>query len=54
MTELLRDRPDILAQYHRMFRYIMVDEYQDTNNRAVPLVAAARAVAQEHLLRRRR
>ena len=31
MTELLRDRPDILAQYHRMFRYIMVDEYQDTN-----------------------
>ena len=31
MTELLRDQPDILAQYHRMFRYIMVDEYQDTN-----------------------
>jgi DNA helicase II / ATP-dependent DNA helicase PcrA len=31
MTELLRDHPDILAQYHRMFRYIMVDEYQDTN-----------------------
>jgi DNA helicase II / ATP-dependent DNA helicase PcrA len=31
MTELLRDHPDILAQYHRMFRYILVDEYQDTN-----------------------
>jgi DNA helicase II / ATP-dependent DNA helicase PcrA len=31
MTELLRDQPDILAQYHRMFRYILVDEYQDTN-----------------------
>jgi DNA helicase II / ATP-dependent DNA helicase PcrA len=31
MTEVLRDHPDILAQYHRMFRYIMVDEYQDTN-----------------------
>jgi DNA helicase-2/ATP-dependent DNA helicase PcrA len=31
MTELLRDKPDILAQYHRMFRYILVDEYQDTN-----------------------
>ncbi len=31
MTELLRDRPDILAHYHRIFRYILVDEYQDTN-----------------------
>ena len=31
MTELLRTQPDILAQYHRMFRYILVDEYQDTN-----------------------
>ncbi|HEY7578034.1 MAG TPA: UvrD-helicase domain-containing protein [Acetobacteraceae bacterium] len=31
MTEALRNHPDILAQYHRMFRYILVDEYQDTN-----------------------
>ncbi len=31
MTEILRTKPDILAQYHRMFRYILVDEYQDTN-----------------------
>jgi DNA helicase-2/ATP-dependent DNA helicase PcrA len=31
MTELLRNNADILAQYHRMFRYILVDEYQDTN-----------------------
>jgi len=31
MTELLRGQPDVLAQYHRMFRYILVDEYQDTN-----------------------
>ena len=31
MTELLRDQPEILAQYHRMFRYVLVDEYQDTN-----------------------
>jgi DNA helicase-2/ATP-dependent DNA helicase PcrA len=30
-TELLRTEPDILAQYHRLFRYILVDEYQDTN-----------------------
>ena len=31
MTELLRDQPDVLAQYQRLFRYILVDEYQDTN-----------------------
>jgi len=31
MTEVLREHPDVLAQYHRMFRYILVDEYQDTN-----------------------
>jgi DNA helicase-2/ATP-dependent DNA helicase PcrA len=31
VTEILRTQPDILAQYHRMFRYILVDEYQDTN-----------------------
>jgi DNA helicase-2/ATP-dependent DNA helicase PcrA len=24
-------RPDILAEYHRRFRYLLVDEYQDTN-----------------------
>ncbi len=28
---LLRDHPDVLADYHRRFRYILVDEYQDTN-----------------------
>ncbi len=31
MTEILRTQPDVLAQYHRSFRYILVDEYQDTN-----------------------
>jgi DNA helicase-2/ATP-dependent DNA helicase PcrA len=31
MTELMREQPDVLALYHRMFRYILVDEYQDTN-----------------------
>ena len=31
MTEILRAHPDVLNQYHRMFRYILVDEYQDTN-----------------------
>jgi DNA helicase-2/ATP-dependent DNA helicase PcrA len=28
---LLRDNPDILQVYQRNFRYILVDEYQDTN-----------------------
>ncbi len=31
VTEILRTEPDVLAQYHRAFRYILVDEYQDTN-----------------------
>jgi DNA helicase-2/ATP-dependent DNA helicase PcrA len=31
MVEILRSQPDILADYHRRFRYILVDEYQDTN-----------------------
>ncbi len=28
---LLRDNPDVLEQYQDFFRYILVDEYQDTN-----------------------
>lgn len=31
MNILLRDNPDILRHYQEFFRYIMVDEYQDTN-----------------------
>ena len=31
MTEILRTQPEVLAEYHRSFRYILVDEYQDTN-----------------------
>ncbi len=31
MTEILRGHPEILAEYHRIFRYVLVDEYQDTN-----------------------
>jgi DNA helicase-2/ATP-dependent DNA helicase PcrA len=30
-TNLLKTDPEVLATYHRMFRYILVDEYQDTN-----------------------
>ncbi len=28
---LFQDHPDVAAEYQRMFRYILVDEYQDTN-----------------------
>ncbi|TWS93369.1 ATP-dependent helicase, partial [Reyranella sp. CPCC 100927] len=28
---LFQQHPDVLADYHRRFRYILVDEYQDTN-----------------------
>ncbi|WEX11369.1 UvrD-helicase domain-containing protein [Chelativorans sp. AA-79] len=28
---IFREHPDVLAEYHRRFRYILVDEYQDTN-----------------------
>jgi DNA helicase-2/ATP-dependent DNA helicase PcrA len=28
---LFQNRPDVLAEYHRRFRYLLVDEYQDTN-----------------------
>jgi DNA helicase-2/ATP-dependent DNA helicase PcrA len=31
MTEIFRTQTEVLAQYHRMFRYLLVDEYQDTN-----------------------
>jgi DNA helicase-2/ATP-dependent DNA helicase PcrA len=28
---LMQENPDVLAEYHGRFRYILVDEYQDTN-----------------------
>ena len=28
---LFQTNPDVLAEYHRQFRFILVDEYQDTN-----------------------
>lgn len=31
MNQLLRDNPDIKRHYQEFFRYILVDEYQDTN-----------------------
>ncbi len=45
VTEILRSHPEVLAQYHRMFRYILVDEYQDTN---LIQYLWLRLLAQEH------
>jgi DNA helicase-2/ATP-dependent DNA helicase PcrA len=28
---LFREHPDVLAEYHRRFKYMLVDEYQDSN-----------------------
>ena len=45
MTEIFRSQPDVLAEYHRRFRYILVDEYQDTN---VIQYLWLRLLAQQH------
>ncbi|MGN6099597.1 MAG: ATP-dependent helicase, partial [Devosia sp.] len=29
--QIFRDNPEVLAEYHARFRYILVDEYQDSN-----------------------
>ena len=45
MTRLLEENPDILEMYQNKFRYIMVDEYQDTN---LPQYKAVMLLAREH------
>jgi DNA helicase II / ATP-dependent DNA helicase PcrA len=42
---LWRENPDVLAQYQERFRYILVDEYQDTN---VAQYLWLRLLAQKH------
>ncbi len=44
-VRLLRDNPDILAHYRNLWRYLMIDEYQDTNHAQYVL---GRLIAQEH------
>ena len=38
-VELFEDNPDILEHYQNKYRYIMVDEYQDTNHAQFRLVS---------------
>lgn len=37
-VELFRDNPDVLSYYQNRFKYIMVDEYQDTNTAQFRLI----------------
>ncbi len=49
---LFRDNPDVLADYQRRFKYILVDEYQDTNVAQylwLRLIALGRAPGQQNL-----
>ena len=45
MTRLLEENPDVLEMYRNKFRYIMVDEYQDTN---LPQYKAVMLLAKGH------
>ena len=38
VVKLLRDRPEVLERYRHRYRYLMVDEYQDTNRAQYELV----------------
>ena len=42
---LFRDHPEVLAKYQDRFQYVLVDEYQDTNNAQYIIV---RRLAQHH------
>ncbi len=53
---LFRGQPDVLADFQKRFRYMLVDEYQDTNVAQYLWLQAPRAgqPEAEYLLRRRR
>ncbi len=38
-VRLLSQEPDVLARYQKQFRYVFVDEYQDTNNSQSMLIS---------------
>ena len=38
VEEIAEENPDVLSYYQNRFRYIMVDEYQDTNHAQFRLV----------------
>lgn len=44
MYELLRDFPEVLHKYQHKFKYIMIDEYQDTNGAQYQIIKLLAAV----------
>ena len=38
-VQILRENPDVLAKYQNLFKYVLVDEYQDTNKAQFILVS---------------
>ena len=50
---LLEQVPDVRAKWQRAFRYVLVDEYQDTNHAQYRLVRALLGAARQRLRRRR-
>ncbi len=45
VVQLFREQPAVLSKWQRQFRYILIDEYQDTNRAQYEL---ARLLAQKH------
>ncbi len=38
VARMLKEKPDLLARYHQQYRYLLVDEYQDTNSAQLVLL----------------
>jgi DNA helicase-2/ATP-dependent DNA helicase PcrA len=49
LRDLLRDHPEVAAQLSRTYRYVMVDEYQDTNPLQADIVRGL-AVAHQNVM----
>src|SRR5439155_552758 len=49
LRDLLRDQQDVAAQLSRTYRYVMVDEYQDTNRLQAEIVRGL-AVAHDNVM----
>ena len=54
MLVIFRTHADVLERYRTRFKYLLVDEYQDTNAGPVRMAEAARRAAPQPVLRRRR
>ena len=48
-VQLFETQPDVLENYQERFRYIMVDEYQDTNTVQFQLVSLLAGKIQKSL-----